>query len=225
MYFVRGDADFDATALRQGDILSGVPFVLLEHGKMVVLGKLDAAYDFARVPTISSKIHEHRGDREWVTIQVPARFCLCAVLSNCCDLEARGGRVQARMVTLARLRPVSNAIRSDVQKLNSLRANKDPRDQEDPGYIDYFYLEAHPLLHNQEWNVEFGQVVSIPTSDVELLLRQKVIQLDDLTRMKFKIKLAFTLGRPNEEELEAGLENPWQTPRNGPPAEDSPGAR
>jgi hypothetical protein len=28
--------------------------------------------------------------------------------------------------------------------------------------------------------------------------------------MKFKIKLGFTLMRANEDELQAGLENPWQ---------------
>jgi len=43
-------------------------------------------------------------------------------------------------------------------------------------------------------------------------VRKKIIQLDDRTRVKFKIKLAFILGRTNDDEEAAGLENPWQEP-------------
>ncbi len=114
------------------------------------------------------------------------------------------------MVTLARLRPISNDIRNDEERFESLRANKDPRDPNDPGYMDLFYLEPHELLQNQDWVVHYNQVVTIPTTDIALLLQKKVIQLDDRTRVKFKIKLAVTLGRSNDDEQNAGLENPWQ---------------
>jgi hypothetical protein len=176
---------------------------------MAVLGALSAEYDYSALPSIAPKTHVHRFDQQWVTAQMPVRFCLCAVLSNCCDLEPRDGQIQARMVTLARLRPISNDIKKDTERLASLKANKDPRDQQDHGYIDYFYLEPHELLQNLDWNVEYAQVVSIPTSDVTLLLRKKILQLTDRTRVKFKIKLAFTLGRTNDDEEAAGLENPW----------------
>jgi len=129
------------------------------------------------------------------------------------------------MVTLARLRPISNDIRKDPERLTSLRANKDPRDQVDHGYIDYFYMEPHQLLQDTDWNVEFAQVVSIPASDIDLMLRKKILQIDDRTRVKFKIKLAFTLGRTNDDE--EGLENPWQEPAQQepnppPPPQDDP---
>ena len=104
MYLTRGTKGFDETSLRQGDILVGVPFALMDHGKMHVLGAIAQDYDYAALPSISAKTHEQRADKGWVTIQVPARFGLCAVLSNCCDLEPRDGRVQAYAVTLARLR-------------------------------------------------------------------------------------------------------------------------
>ena len=177
---------------------------------MYVLGGIAHDYDFATLPDISPKTHEHRADREWLTIQVPARFCLCAVLSNCCDLEPRNGRVPAQVVSLARLRPISPDIRRDAERFGSLRANKDPRDQEDAGYIGYFYLEPHALLQNQDWIVQFEQVVGIPSTDIALLLRKKILQLDDRTRVKFKIKLGVTFLRINNEEIAAGLENPWQ---------------
>ena len=220
MYLVNGAEGFDNTSLRQGDILAGIPFPLMDHSKMHVLGSVAREYDYTALPVIAPRTHEHRADAQWVTLQVPARFCLCTVLSNCCDLEPRGGRVQAHMVTLARLRPVSNDIRNDAERFNSLRANKDPRDPDDPGYIDLFYLEAHAQLNDQDWAVHYNQVVTIPATDIALLLRKKIIQLDDRTRMKFKIKLAFTLGRSNDDEENAGLENPWDEPN--PPVEAAP---
>lgn len=210
MYFARGADEFDSLSLRQGDILTGIPFPLLDHNSLIVLGSLPPEYDYAALPPIAAKTHIHRFDREWVTAQASVRFCTCAVLSNCCDLEPRNGQIQARMVTLARLRPISNDIRRDPERFASLQANKNPNDQVDPGYIDFFYLEPHELLQNQDWNVEFAQVVSIPASDNNLMLRKKILQLDDRTRVKFKIKLAYTVGRTNDDE--EGLENPWLEP-------------
>lgn len=210
MYLVRGSLGFDEGSLRQGDILAGVPFALMEHKNMHLLGAIAQDYDYSALPTISPKTHKHRADEGWVTIQVPARFGLCAVLSNCCDLEPRNGRVQAYSVALGRLRPVSQDTRNNPERFSSLAANRDPRDPENPGYIDYFYLEPHPLLEGTDWNVHFQQVVTLPTTDIELLLRKKVLQLDDRTRVKFKIKLAYSLGRLNDAEIEAGLEDPWQ---------------
>jgi hypothetical protein len=211
LYLVRGAAGFDETSLRQGDILAGISFPLLERGKTHVLAAIAHDYNYAAsLPSISVKTHAHRDDASWVTLQVPARFGLCAVVSNCCDLEVRDGKIQAYSVTLARLRPVSNDIRNDPVRFASLRSNKDPRDQQNAGYIDYFYLEPDAQLEGTDWNVQFNQLVTLPTSDFALLLRKKVIQLDDRNRVKFKIKLAVTFGRLNDDEL--GLENPWLEP-------------
>lgn len=212
LYLLRGADGFEITSLRQGDILAGIPFPLLGQSKMHVLGAVAEEYDYAALPAIVPRTHEHRTDTEWVTLQVPARFCMCAVLTNCCDLELRGGRVPAQMISLARLRPISPDIRRDPERFTSLRANKDPRDQRDAGYIGYFYLDSHELLQNQDWIVQFDQSVSIPATDIGLLLRKKIVQLDDRTRVKFKIKLGVTSLRINNEEIAAGLENPWQEP-------------
>jgi hypothetical protein len=216
LYLNRGEVGFDNNALRQGDVLSGVPYPFLEQNKTHVLGEIAQDYEYAALPLISSKTHEHRGEPGWVMIQVPAQFCFCAVLSNCCDLEPRGGKVRAHAVTLARLRTISSDIRNSAERFSSLKANKDPRDPAAPGYIDYFYLEPHELLQAQDWSVNFSQIVTLPTSDIALLLKKKTLQLDDRTRMKFKIKLAFTLGRVNEDEINAGLENPWAEPAAAP---------
>jgi hypothetical protein len=210
LYIVRGAEGFDIASLRQGDILEGVPFPLMDHGKMQVLGAISQDRDFNAIPVISPKTHQHRDDREWVTAIAPVRFGFCAVLSNCCDLEPRDGKVLAHAVVLARLRPIPNDIRNNAEWFGSLRANKDPRDRQNAGYIEWFYLEPHELLMGQDWRVHFSQVVALPTTDITLLLRKKILQLDDRTRMKFKIKLGFTFMRDNEDERVAGLLDPWQ---------------
>jgi hypothetical protein len=212
LYLMRGTEGYDEASLRQGDILAGVPFPLLEHAKTHVLGGIAREYDYVGLPAISPKTHEHRTDKGWVTVQIPARFGFCAVLSNCCDLELRNGQVQAYAVTLARLRPVSDEIRNDPVRFASLSANRDPRDTKNPGYIPFFYLEPHNLLEGQDWNVHYNQVVTVPTSDFALLLRKKRLQMGDRARVKFKIKLAYAYGRINDDEEKAGLENPWQEP-------------
>jgi hypothetical protein len=209
LYIIRGEAGFDEAALRQGDIIVGVPFPLLEHGKINVLGGVAQEYDFANSPAISARTHNHRNDPGWVTIQVPAKFGTCIVTSNCCDLEPRDGRVQSHTLTLARLRPIPDDIRNDAERFASLSTNRDPRDQENPGYVDFFYLQPHALIDGRDWNVHFSQIVTLPTTDINLLLRKKVLQLDDRTRVKFKMKLAYTLGRINADETNAGLDEPW----------------
>jgi hypothetical protein len=219
LYIGRGSDGFDVASLRQGDILEGVPFPLMDHGKINVLGSVAQDRDYNALPPLSAKTHQHRDDREWVTAVIPVRFGFCTVLSNCCDLEPREGRIQAPVLTLARLRPIPNDIKSNQALFDSLKANKDPRDGNDPGYIDFFYLETHALLQNQDWRVHYNQVVTLPTSDITHLLRKKILQLDDRTRMKFKIKLGFTLMRTNEDELNAGLENPWLEAQAAQPAQ------
>jgi len=165
---------------------------------------------------VTPKYHEHRQDNRWTTLQVPVRFSYCAVISNCCDLEPRDGRVLVHAIAMARLRPIPPDIRNDQRRLDSLIANKDPRDPDDPGYIDYFYVAPHEQLSNADWMVSFHQIVSVPSTDSNLLLARRVVQLNDRARMKFKIKLAFSFGRSNDEELEAGLGNPWnEAPAQG----------
>lgn len=214
MYIVRGTEGFDIASLRQGDILEGVPFALLDHKTIQLLGTIVLDQDFSTIPNISAATHRQREDPEWLSAVIPIRFGFCIVLSNCCDLEPREGKISAPVFNLARLHPVPDSIRNNAALFDSLRANKDPRDPNDPGYIDFFYLEPHELLQNRDWRVHYNQVTTLPTRNIStLLLRKKILQLDDRTRMKFKIKLGFTLMRANEDERRAGIENPWQEPR------------
>jgi hypothetical protein len=211
LYITRGEEQFDVASLRQGDILEGVPFPLMDYASLQLLGGIPTEPDYNELPPLQPKLHQHREDAGWTTATVPVRFGFCTVLSNCCDLEPRNGKILAHTIVLARLRPIPDAIRNNPENFNSLVANKDPRDRTNAGYLDYFYMEPHELLAQQDWRVQFNLVVCIPTSgNIDLMLRKKILQLDDRTRMKFKIKLGFTYMRPNDDELGAGLENPWE---------------
>ena len=76
--------------------------------------------------------------------------------------------------------------------------------------MDFFYLEPHEKLLNQEWRIHFNQIVFLPADDVTSLLGRKILQLDDRTRAKLKIKLGTKFMRMTVEELAAGLNQPWQ---------------
>jgi len=50
-----------------------------------------------------------------------------------------------------------------------------------------------------------------------------IIQLDDRTRMKFKIKYGTSCAKPTEEEIEAGFhDDPWAEQAAAPVRLDSP---
>ena len=223
MYLVSGDAGFDAGCLRQGDILSGIPFPLLEHGKIRVLGGLQTEDHCGDgLPDVAVSSIELNKDKNWVTIQVPARFGFCAILTHCCELEPRNGKIRNPMLTLARLRPIPDDIRNNAPNFASLRANKDSSDALNRGYKEYFYLDAHERIEGKDWSIHFNQVVTLPTSDIAVLLARKVLQMNDRTRAKFKTKLAYSAGKYTDEEIAAGLDNPWAEP--APPLEPTPPA-
>lgn len=222
MYIARGQEGFEFGNLRQGDILEGVPFPHLDLETIQLLGEIPPDTDFNFQPGISLATRELRkGSSDWIIAQIPIKFGFSIVLSNCCDLELRKDKIPAPVFTLARLHPIPESFKKNAESYDSLKANKDPRDDNDPGYIDFFYLEPHEQLNNLDWRVHFNQVSTLPTDPLTLLLRKKILQLDDRTRMKFKIKLGYTLFRTNAEEEAAGLENPWQEPQDAKQAGDS----
>jgi hypothetical protein len=210
LFIARDQPGFEFGSLRQGDILEGVPFPQLDLQTLELFGNINPDTDYNSRPSINAVTKELRNDAEWLNAALPIRFGFSIVLSNCCDLVARNGRIPAPVFTLARLHQIPGTFRSNADSFNSLRANKDPRDHNDPGYIDYFYLEPHERLNGVDWRVHFNQVSTLPTAPLPLLLRKKILQLDDRTRVKFKIKLGHTYFRFNAEEETAGLENPWQ---------------
>jgi len=203
-----GDADFERDCLRQGDILERVPFPLLDLSNLPVLGQIQGGKTEFQYPMLTTLLRQHRDDPHYFTGQLALRLSYCAVISHCCELEPRHGRLLPACFSVARLIPVKSSIIADATKLESLRENRDPR-KGNPGFLDYFHVQAHPRLDSKEWMVDYGQLVSIPNSQFPDILGRKVLQMDNRSRMKFKIKLAAFLGRTTREEESAGLVDPW----------------
>lgn len=199
----------DLTRLRQGDILEGVPFPRLGADDVAVLGRINPTRPQPATPSLITNTQTHRDDPHWLTVQIPARMSLCVIASQCCDLEPRNGRITMPTFLAARLIPPPKAIASDPQRLGSLQENKDPRNTRDPGYINFFFLPAHEMLYSESWVVDFNQIVAIPGKEFPSVLSRKVLQMTDVARVKFKIKLATSLARITDEERDSGLENPW----------------
>jgi len=199
----------DMSCLRQGDILKEIPFPLLSTQDLLVLGSVAEHQGQSQRRSLVAVTRVHRQDPDWVTAQIPIRFCYCAVLSQCCDLAPRHDKIRMPTISLARLIPVPARILNDPEALASLRGNKDPRNVADPGFINLFYVPAHEYLDATEWVVDYNQTVSIPSQEFPGILRKKVLQMEDRSRVKFKIKLGASCTRLTDEERDGGLENPW----------------
>jgi hypothetical protein len=106
--------DADMTCLRQGDILGGIFFPRLDQGDVVILGKVTSGGHQSYVPILDAVTSVHRDDPSWLTAQVPVRRSFCAVISHCCDLEPRNGRISMPAFSVARLIPLPKGILADL---------------------------------------------------------------------------------------------------------------
>ena len=121
--FVR---DADMTCLRQGDILSSTPFPLLRSEDIAFLGRIDRQQPQLPTPALSALTRTIRNDPNWLTVQLPVRLSFCAVISQCCDLEPRHGKILLPSFAVARLIPIPQSIIANAQRLASLGARTTP---------------------------------------------------------------------------------------------------
>jgi hypothetical protein len=202
-------AQADKGCLRQGDILGAVPFPRLGGRDILILGAVRPGEPEQTGINLAAATHTHRDDPDWLTGQVPIRMTFCAIVSQCCDLEPRHGRIETPAFAVARLIRIPKGIGEDPQRLARLRANKDPRDISDHGYVNLFHIPSHPLLEQTEWIVDYNQLLSIPSSEFPAILNKKILEMDDVWRVRFKIKLAASLGRLTDDEIQANLHARW----------------
>jgi hypothetical protein len=103
-------------------------------------------------------------------------------------------------------------MQSTAEKLHAIQTNPDIR--KGNGYKNYFYYGAPPELGGkEELMADFSQTTCIPSREFPEALSARVLQLDDRTRMKFKLKLGFFNASPTDEEIAAGIhEDPWNEP-------------
>jgi hypothetical protein len=216
------EAGADMSCLRQGDVLANIPFPLLplRTEQLRVLGTVSSE----GVTDVSFSVlkTEHRGDPDWLTCQVRVRLGFAVVVSQCCDLEPnRKGKIsRSNTIALARLIDVPASALSDTERGLSLRANRYPLNPENPGYINLFHIPAHEKLGGREWVVDYSQLFCIPATEFPAVLTLKVLQMDADHRIRFKIKLAASLGRLEADELT--LNHPWVPQSPALPGEEPP---
>lgn len=205
----------DLSSLRQGDILANLPYPLISPLSFTAIGTYHSTGGNGSEALFKPLKSKHREDPDWLTLQNLWRLGFAAVVSQCCDLAPRNGRILLPTIALARLVPITAKTLTDPEKLASLRANKDPRDSTDPGVIKLFCLGQHEKLGAVEWTVDYNQLFSIPAAEYPDILENKVLEMTEDARIRFKIKLAWCLGRLTDEEL--AVEHPWIKPA-GPEA-------
>jgi hypothetical protein len=196
----------DLNTLRQGDIVANVPFPLppLKSGELTFLGSYAELGGAARFEPRTETIRR----TDWFTGHVPVAIACCAVLSQCCDVDSRQNPPPPTFV-LCRLAPLPDSIRRRTDLYNILTENVDPYGSSRP-YFSLFHVGFHSRL-GAEYVADYGQPMTVRWGDYGAVLRRKVLEMDDISRAKFRVKAGAYLGRPTREEIDAGIADPWRS--------------
>jgi hypothetical protein len=187
-------------SLRQGDVISGVFFPLTRPDSLKYLGTYasGSGTDIELKPFVESP----KGSIKRYVQSISHGFVTHAtIISQCCDLDRKHPRTSFSLCRLILLE------RERYQNVEALVNNIDPWGQENP-HFQFFYLGQINGLEG-EYLADFALLMSLGWTDYELILRKKVHQLDDLNRNKFRVKVGAFFGRPTEEDVKAGLANPY----------------
>jgi hypothetical protein len=197
----------DTSTLRQGDIIKNVSFPLGRIEAIAYLGSLTESPDgnLAFEPTL--EINSKTGSR-WYNAQTLAAPSFCTVLSQCCEVDHSQSHPPPCFV-LSRLVPVPDGLKKKPALYSSLCENVDPYGSARPFY-PLFYVGAHAKFSEIEYVVDYGQSMSVRWADYSAVLARRVLQMDDITRAKFRVKAGAYFGRPTREEVDAGIADPWQ---------------
>ena len=196
--------DHDSTTLRQGDIIANVPFPLSRiQYKPKLLGTFKQGFG-QHVELVADA--EQIGRSWWLTAHTSVAPSFCAVMSQDCDV-ALGQHPPPPSFVLCRLVAVSEGLKKS-KAYDRLTANVDPYGDARPFY-QLFYIGNHPRLGAEEYVADCGMAMTVIWQDYDALLRNKTLEMTDLSRAKFRVKVGAHFGRPTAEEVSAGLAQPW----------------
>lgn len=188
-------------SLRQGDIIANVFFPLTRPALIRYLATYGSGSDvnIRLEPLIEIPSGSRRHYAQAISHGVVAHG---AVVSQCCDLDRRHPRTS---FSLCRLIPLD---RSRYRNVEALVNNIDPWGTENP-HFQFFYFGRIDGLEG-EYLADFALLTSFGWADYELMLGKKVHQLENVNRNKFRVKLGAFFGRPTEEDMQAGLSDPYE---------------
>lgn len=196
----------DPTALRQGDIVTEVPFPLARlDRKLPFLGTIkDGSGENVRLDAITEQI----GKSYYLVGQVHTVSSFCAVLNQCCDVDPKQAPPPPSFL-LCRVISVPEGLRRS-EHFEALKANVDPYGTAKAHYR-LFYLGILPGL-DDEFIADYGLCMTVAWRDYNQVLKRKIAEMVDLTRSMFRVKAGAYFGRPTAEEVDAGIANPYRIP-------------
>jgi len=172
---------------------------------MVLLGRSDPLIAQSGPPTLIPTSTQ-KGKGTTVTAQVEVALVHAMVLSQCCDLEIREGKKRPGIsyMALSPLLDIHYSIKTDPDKLQRLRNNSNPLIEAERSFINLFHVPQQPPLPDEKM-IDYNVIVSVPVSEYEYILGNKVLQMTDAHRIRLKNKMSFSYGRYTQEEKDAGL--------------------
>jgi hypothetical protein len=197
---------YDPTSLRQGDIIADVHFPLSRlQTRPKFLGTLkQGTGQHVQLDADTELV----GKSWWLTAQVHSAHGYCVVLSQDCAVDSKQNPPPPSFV-LCRLLQVPDGMRKNQSLFATLTANVDPYGSDRPFY-QLFYVGMHSRLGSGEYVADYGMAMTVAWKDYDAVLKRKTLELDDEARAKFRVKAGAYFGRPTQEEIEAGLADPWK---------------
>lgn len=169
--------------LRQGDILGPIPLPLM-------------GTDFTVGFRARSLIDPTSDDTE-LTVTIPAAKVLATVVSHDCEFN-EGKR---NKLLVARLQRVQKNL--TVEQLEDLRNSNDVQARSDAGLtvagVDAFLFYALADVFDEEQVANFATITPLPMKMADDLRAEKRAELDHETRVLFRLKLAWFVGRAADD--------------------------
>lgn len=178
--------------LRQGDIIQGLYFPMMNCRTMEILGiPLEEEPQQENSLGLSARAERKSGFHLFSAKLLIARG-LSIILSQCCDLERRNNNQDAIAMIVAPLRSIGRHIRDNSEKFSNLQSNILTH------FVNQYYIPQYSPLQS-DYMVDFNLMVSIPQGEYNYILSRKVLQMTDEARARFKIKLTHHFGRAFDE--------------------------
>ena len=187
--------------LRQGDIIQGLYFPSMICQTLSLLGTAGISPESMGEGLSLSAVTKRIRGIDWLSAHLEVFRRFAVVLSQCCDLERRQGKLDILFFVVAPLLEVPYQIRTDPEKFAELQLNSLEQ------YVNLFYIPHTPPLP-QAYVVHFNMVVSLPRSQYDFAIAGKVLQMTDGERVRFKLKLGHHFSRLTREEIDTNLSPP-----------------
>jgi hypothetical protein len=197
----------DLAELRQGDIIQGLFYPEISCSEISLLGKPANLFTNETIsngeeqlPNLIANL-EKKGKQglSGFTAQINVYYGFFIVISQCCDLARRDdGKPKSSAFVTAPLLDIPYNLNKDQEKFNIFKSNSLET------YISSFFV-AQKFPIKKDYLVDFNQIISFPRTQYDFLIKNKILQMNDKTRIQFKLKLMSHFGRATQEERDAGI--------------------